>query len=163
MDRDRDSARHSGDMPVLVLAAVLGRASGDRQRCAASAGGLLEYGSYWRGVPRTRRCVLRGGWTSCACTQRRSVCDKDGRAPQGYLLLGTQYSAVLRQTLPRRYRNPSGRRKTKIGLKGKGEEAQLANERRAIRANGWGGVWERPNCQAPLIGAAAANGALQCR
>lgn len=62
-------------------------------------------------VPRTRRCVrycevagavarVLGG---AGCTIRT-----DGRA-QGYLLLDTQYSAVLRQTLPRRYRNPGGR------------------------------------------------------
>lgn len=102
--------------------------------------GLLEYGRLWREYPvlGAAYCEVAGavarvlGGAGCAIRT-------DGR-PQGYLLLHAQYSAVLRQTLPRRYRKPGGRLEKKIGLKWKGQSRQLANERRAIRANGWGGV-----------------------
>lgn len=85
------------------------------------------------------------GWVARVLCGAGCAIRTEGR-PQGYLVLQAQYSAVLRQTLPRRIETQAGDWKQ-----------QLANERRAIRANGWGGVWERPNCQAqvrlaPLVG-----------
>lgn len=89
--------------------------------------------------------------------------DKDGQAPTRVLAAGY---AVLRSTkadASAAVSKPKRATKKKFGLKWKGEEKQLANERRAIRANGWGGVWERPNCQAHLrLAPLPANGALQC-
>lgn len=65
-----ETARHSGDMPVL--AAVLGWASGDRQRCAApSRRGLLEYGSLWRVYP-----VLGAAYSEVAGSVARVLGDE---------------------------------------------------------------------------------------
>lgn len=154
-DRDRDSARHSGDMPVRQQ--CRGGPQGTDSAVLPQGPGLLEIREALARVPVLGAvyCEVAGavarvlGGAGCAIRT-------DGR-PQGYLLLHAQYSAVLRQTLPRRYRDLSGRLKRKVGLKWKGQSRQLANEQRAIRANGWGGVWERPNCQAqlrlaPLVG-----------
>lgn len=118
--------------------------------CCPKDEAFWKYGRLWREYP-----VLGAAYCEVAGAVARVLggagyaIRMDGR-PQGYLLLDAQYSAVLRQTLPRRYRNPSGRLEKKVGLKWKGQNKQRANERRAIRANGWGGVRERPNCQAHL-------------
>lgn len=75
--------------------------------------------------------------------------------PTGVLAAG---NAVLRSTKADDsavVSKPRRSTKKKFGPKGKGQERRLANERRAIRANGWGGAWGASQLSgATAIGAA---------